>query len=672
MDYQELAESYIRHQERHYQRPLRNFNKFLVKDFAKYIQEKSGNPNIKLDVIPKGIPQKYAKHIEARSSKKTRVAFITEDVGHLTGGRYYCWFIASALQELGYDVTVYTNQKPVFGEYFKNYVQPEVKVVVEKARQLELIDVEADIYIGSPISGNVAAANLGDKYKKPAFAFIFDPFPMMDKYIGKATYTNWMPLIAKLRQTKTNIISLCDSTSEYIYEWLNKRPDQVFPIYPCINDREFDPTPRKREDYVLFISRLVRHKNFDHVLQACKELGINLKVVSSVDGINAERMVKDMKMRNQVEFHMNCTDAEKWELIKKARVVINGSKFEGFGMWFIEAITCGTPVVCYDYPTIREISTKHKVKNVYMATWNDPKSLTEKLAKAYKEQNFIEPSKDFYFENMKKRASEVFSIEPKIGVITICLNEEKFIDSSLTSVIKHPNIKKVAVVEGAVNLFPRASKDGLSVDDTPLRIVEAQMYPIGGNKIIYERYGWANDKTELRNRALTLLGNDITHVLVVDGDEVYKQEDLDNLVQAMRENPHAGVFLYPFYHFWKKKDLVAVGGQWNAQLFRCFRMAKPTLHWNRHELPVVDENNRFVNALYGSVELTNVHVYHYGYMKNKEDVQAKLEYYKKRDGHVLKVKDTWTNWKQGEETQPTHGGGTVEKFKGTHPEEVYL
>lgn len=667
MDYQEFAESYVKRQERFYQRPLNNLNRFLIKDFAKYLQEKSGDPNIKLDVIPQGTPQKYAKHIEAKQAKKTRVAFITEDVGHLTGGRYYCWFIASALQELGFEVTVYTNQKPVFGEYFAKYTSPEVKVVVPKARQLEVIDVQADIYIGSPISGNVAAATLGAKYNKPAYAFIFDPFPMMDKYLGKKTYTNWLPLIAKLRSTKTNIISLCDSTSEYIYEWLNKRPDQVFPIYPAINDREFDPTPRKREDYVVFISRLVKHKNFDHVLKACKDLDINLKVVSSVDGVNAERQVRDMKMQKKVDFHMECTDAEKWEIIKKARVVVNGSKFEGFGMWFIEAITCGTPTVCYDYPTIREITKKHNVKNVYMAKWNDPKDLREKLKQAYQEQNYTEPSKDFYFENMKNEVGKVFAMEPKIGVVTIALNEEKFIGASLKSVIRHPNVVKVAVVEGAVNLFPLSTKDGLSVDKTSEVIRN-----IDSEKIIYDRYGWANDKTELRNRALSLLGSNITHVLVVDGDEVYKQEDLDNLVQAMKDNPNAGAFLYPFYHFWKNKNLIATGGQWNAQMFRCFRMAKPTLHWNRHELPVVDENNRFVNSLYGSVELDNVHVYHYGYMKDKEDVQAKLEYYRKRDGHHLNVKDTWTNWKQGQETQPTHGGGTVEKFKGKHPEEVNL
>lgn len=667
MDYKHLAEQYIKRQEKFYKRKVQRVSQFLIRDFAKYCEKESQNPHVDIKEVYNTRKIKRGKPV---NTGKIEVAFITEEVGHLTGGRYYCWFIASALVELGYKVTVYTNRKPVFYDYFKKYPQPEIKVVCDRAKDLRGIDVVADIYMGSPISGDIAAANLGAKYSKPAYCIIFDPFPMMNKYLGERNYVSWTPLLKALRSTDCKIISLCDSTSDYIPDWLNKKPSDVIPIYPCINSKELDPTPREREDYVVFISRLVRHKNFDHVLDACRSLQIKLKVISSVDGIGAEKMVKERQMSDLVEFCMKVDDKEKFEIIKKARAVVNGSMFEGFGMWFIEAITCGTPTVCYDYPTIREIATKFNVGNVYMAEWNKPKSLEQQLKKAYNEEKFRPSTDAFYFNQMVKDVQETFTIKPKIGVITIALNEGKFIKSSLRSVIKHPNIKKVAVVEGAVNLYPRANDKGLSVDNMPKQIREVQAQDYNGEKIIYERYGWAKDKSELRNRALTLLGKGITHVLVVDGDEVYKQEDLDNLVQAMTDNPKIGVFLYPFYHFWKQKNLVATGGQWDSQMFRCFKYSDKSLHWKRHELPVVDKKNVFINVSDGKLELDNVHVYHFGYMKDQEDVKAKLEYYKKRDGHILNVKDTWSNWKVGEPTQPTHGGGQAVAFEGTHPDEV--
>jgi hypothetical protein len=339
-------------------------------------------------------------------------------------------------------------------------------------------------------------------------------------------------------------------------------------------------------------------------------------------------------------------------------------------MWAAEAVACGVPLICYEFPTIREIEEVTGAKNFYFAEYGNSEDLAKKLELAKKEEKFAEPSHFFDFNAMVERLRQIFVPEVKIGVITIALNEEQYINASLNAVIKHPNIKKVAVVEGAVNLMAHAStSDGLSIDGTDEQVYMAISEP-HGNKIIFDRYGWAKDKSELRNRALRLLGNNITHVLVVDADEVWKQDELDKLVKAIQDNPQIGVFLFNFYHFWKKKDLIAVGGQWNSMLFRCFKFADKTLHWERHEAPVVNSKGRMINKIDDLLRLEDVHVYHYGYLKEAKNVQDKLEYYKKRDGDYLKVKDTWTDWKKGDETQPTHGGGEAIKFEGEHPEEV--
>lgn len=671
MDFIKQSQLYITKQERFYNRPLSVFNKHLIEEFSIYIQKALDREQNQIGRIQLQTPLE-ASVVKSKLQPRTtlQIALITEDVGHLTGGRYYCWFIASALMELGYDVTVYTNQKPVFGDEFSKYKQPKIAIVASRAKELENIDIQADIYIGSPISGNISASRLGKKYDKPSYALIFDPFPMMAKYLGSQKYMGWEPLIGAMRSSNTNVINLCNTTTPYCTTWLNKRLDQIHPIYPCINSREFDrETEVEHGDYVVFVSRLVKHKNFDHVLKACKHLGIPLKVIASVDGVNAWKMIRDLEMEKQVELHMKVSDKKKFEIIRGARVLVNASKFEGFGMWYIEALACGVPTVCYDYPTIREIQEYAKATNVYYADWDNPVSFEKQLDKAYREQKYSRPSTLFDFTTMLARVNEVFRTEPKIGVITICLNEEQFIRASLRSTTRHPNIAKVAVVEGAVNLYPHSTDKGLSVDKTRQQVLLSMAEP-NGSKIVYEQYGWAVDKSELRNRALALLGTDITHVLVVDADEVYKQEDLDNLVQAMRDNPMTGVFLYPFYHFWKNKNMVAVGGQWESQMFRCFRYTDKSLRWKTHHAPVVNSDNKFINIIEGQMNLENVHVYHYGYCKEEQNIKDKLEYYRLRDGHTLNVQNTWSGWKEGMPTQPTHGGGTAIRFEGTHPDEM--
>jgi glycosyltransferase involved in cell wall biosynthesis len=666
-----LVEKYAKEQKLHFKRVLKPMQRALLHDFINYIKkvDVTVDGDEVADAIDKDI-RSLVEPLEYKHDKRLNFAIITEEVGHLTGGRYYTWFIAMALCELGHKVTVYTNQKPVFHADFASYKQPDVEVITSKAYELESIDVEADVYIGSPISGNIAVSRLGEKYHKPSYAIVFDPFPMMDRFIGKRKYPGWEGFISSIQNSSTKIISLCNSTSEYIYDWLNKRPDQVIPIYPCINSNEKEEAEKlERGDYVVFMSRLVKHKRFEHVLDAVKTTSVKLKVISSIDGVQAKRIVHEKGMDDRVEWHFKVSDKEKFSIIKGARAVINAAVFEGFGIWATEAHACGVPLVCYDFPTLREIAEVSKADNFYFAEWDNPRDLERKLHLALSEQKYREDSEIFGFHNLVKRVDKIFRYEPRIGVVTIAINEQKFIGASLRSVIKHPNIKKVAVVEGAVNLYAHACNDsGLSVDNTQSEVIKV-MDDKFGNKIVYERYGWANDKSELRNRALELLGRDLDYILVVDGDEVWRQEDLDNLVEAMRANPQVGVFRFPFYHFWKSKNQIAVGSQWESFLFRCFKYTDKSLRWRSHEKPVIDSKGRQIDKTAGAKVLNNVHVYHYGYMKDDKDVKAKLEFYKKRDKH-LNVVDTFTKWRKGKSTQPTHGGGTVSSFKGNHPNEV--
>lgn len=657
-----LADDYISEQRRLYKRDLQSYTRSYIKGFARYLESKMHT--LSYNTL-QTTTRKETDNIRKTGAKK--VAVITEEIGSMTGGRYYAWFIAIALTELGYDVTLYTNQTPSYIDFFRNYKQPKLQLVDK--HDIDSLDIEADMYISSPLLGNVAVTKLWEKYKKPCFVMVFDPLPMMKEFT--TPYTGWEESIKRISATNVNILTLCNSTSPYVYDWLNKKEDQVFAVYPCINSRELNLIPEtKREDYVVFISRLVRHKKFEDVLHAVKKADVKLKVISSVKGASAVNMLRTLKLEDKVEFLIGINDQEKFEVLSKARAVINASNFEGFGMWAAEGVATGTPVVAYDIPPIHEIMDFSQADNFYLAKFNDVTDLGDKLQLALKEKKFHKRSHIFDFESMQKRLKDLFNYEPRVGVITIALNEEEFIASSLASVIKHPHIKRVAVVEGAVKLFSHAcTEEGLSIDKTQEQVYKASKLK-NGQKIIYSRYGWAKDKSELRNHALYLLG-DVDYVLVVDADEVWSTEDLDKLIQGIKDNPDASILRFKFHHFWKKINQVAVGGQWNSMMFRCFKYLDKSLHWDRHETAVVNGEGTLLSDSGKTSVIDDVFVYHLGYMKKEKNVQDKLEYYKKRDTQ-LNVKDTFTHWKKGDPTSPTHGGGDVEPYKGKYPEEINL
>ncbi len=601
------------------------------------------------------------------------IIFLTEDTQHITGGRYYSWWLATALKEAGYEVIIYTNRIPIFIDEFKEYEQPEVRIV----GNLRAVDVIGKAYIGSPIVGSEAAAKLGEKYKKPSFCEIFDPFPMMEKYRGKHHWPGWDNLLPLLRESNCNIISLCKTTNRYIYDWLNKRKDQVFEIYPCINSREKNKArKRKKKNWVTFISRLDHHKKLDHVLDAVKETDCELHVITSIDGVNFPKMVKDREMEDRVVIHKFATDEEKFEIIKQSRATINGAIFEGFGMWLTESLSCGVPAVCYEYPTFKEIKSVVKKKDqklVHFAKYKDAEDLKAKLKDALKIKTKTRGTKQFDFDKMVKRVKEVVDVRPRIGVVTIALNEQEYIGASLKSMLKQEAVSKIAVVEGAVNLYgaenPKlVTENGLSVDKTKQEVMKVMRKDKEG-KIIYQQYGWAKDKSELRNRCLELLGKDCDYIMVVDADEVWKTKDFKKLVDYTIKHPETSVVWYPAYHFWKKPDMIAVGSQWDVYLFRFFKYEDKTLKWDNHCAPTVNKEGKPATKIGGQEILKDVHFYHYGAMKSEANILGKLKFYQARDKE-LKVKDTWTRWKKGKETQWTHGKGTTKKFRGTHPREV--
>lgn len=256
-----------------------------------------------------------------------------------------------------------------------------------------------------------------------------------------------------------------------------------------------------------------------------------------------------------------------------------------------------------------------------------------------------------------------------IYVMTIALNEEKFIRASLGSVLKRDNVGGVVVVEGADKKYPGANDKGLSVDNTELKIKSLDQ-----EKLIYIRHGWAESKTELRQKCISTVYKEFNPKptdwgLFVDGDEVWSDLNWKKLTEALELSMHVGSVYFDFLHFWKTPDMVAVGGQWDSKLFRLFRFVEPNLRLAGHAHEPLCSSGKSVSEMYGKITTSGIYVHHYGYCKDQQDVQDKIKYYEIRDTH-LNVKDTWTNWEKGQDTQPTHGGGSVEPFYGLHPIEI--
>ena len=103
------------------------------------------------------------------------------------------------------------------------------------------------------------------------------------------------------------------------------------------------------EDYVLFLGRVSPEKGPVLAIQAARAAGVTLKIAAKVDANDREyfaREVEPLLDPPHVEYLGEVDDARKGELLGHARALLLPIDWpEPFGLTFIEALACGTPVI---------------------------------------------------------------------------------------------------------------------------------------------------------------------------------------------------------------------------------------------------------------------------------------------------------------------------------------
>jgi glycosyltransferase involved in cell wall biosynthesis len=114
-------------------------------------------------------------------------------------------------------------------------------------------------------------------------------------------------------------------------------------IYPCVDFYRGKIVPySKRGDYFVAGAPFAENKGGDFIINCAKELGFNLKVIGKSRGYSKlKRLARGFP---NIEFLGKVNEKEKWDILKNAKGLI-ASGVEDFGIFPVEAISCGTPVL---------------------------------------------------------------------------------------------------------------------------------------------------------------------------------------------------------------------------------------------------------------------------------------------------------------------------------------
>ena len=115
-----------------------------------------------------------------------------------------------------------------------------------------------------------------------------------------------------------------------------------------------------KKPYLLYVGSVYPHKNVERLIEAVRTVNqssITLVIVCarSVFWERLKRKINQMKARGFVKLIGFVPENDLPVLYQSAHAFVFPSLSEGFGLPGLEAMACGTPVICSDIPVFREI-----------------------------------------------------------------------------------------------------------------------------------------------------------------------------------------------------------------------------------------------------------------------------------------------------------------------------
>jgi len=215
-----------------------------------------------------------------------------------------------------------------------------------------------------------------------------------------------------LRQyTEIPTITISESTRKDLIEMDFKK---IFLIPEGLGFKPLKKIPKKADKpVVIFVGRLKKAKRPDHAIEAFKIIKETIPEAELwIVGEGYFRKKLQKKLVQGVKFFGHVPEKKKFELLKKAWVLINPSVREGWGINVIEANSVGTPCVAYDVPGLRDSVLNGETGMIVNSGSNELAETIIPILNDYKlrrriSKNALTYSKKF---NWSKSSEEFFNI----------------------------------------------------------------------------------------------------------------------------------------------------------------------------------------------------------------------------------------------------------------------
>lgn len=215
------------------------------------------------------------------------------------------------------------------------------------------------------------------------------------------------------------IITVSNSSKKEILKYYPKSKNKIEVIYLGVS-KKFKVLFKKKKNQILYVGSMNKRKNFIGVLKAFEFLekkDFELLVIGNFNSnfvIDEEsnRLLKKAKDNLKIRFLQNISDEDLIKYYNESKLFLFPSFYEGFGLPLLEAMACGTPVVCSNITSLPEVGGDavvycdpydvNDIKNKIELVLNDEKLQAELIEKGLKRV------KEFTWEKSAQKHIEIF------------------------------------------------------------------------------------------------------------------------------------------------------------------------------------------------------------------------------------------------------------------------
>jgi len=164
--------------------------------------------------------------------------------------------------------------------------------------------------------------------------------------------------VQKVLHTSDRVVTMSEDIRRRAYQYYYRASRTILLIKGGIPRPIFTPGPRNAygfddQDILLVtLGRLVPRKAVHELIYIVKQLNNSrIKLLIIGDGpeyAHLEQTANELNVQDQLFFGGNVDENEKFVLLNFSDIYVSTSQHEGFGLVFLEAMSVGLPIVCYN------------------------------------------------------------------------------------------------------------------------------------------------------------------------------------------------------------------------------------------------------------------------------------------------------------------------------------